>query len=134
MCGKRLSLLFLALLLVSAVCYSLSPEEKEALQGLDREILIQIIIEYDEGVNALEASIMEREKDLDETEKDLNEREAVIEEKEKLLITQGLLYQESYEMHRKTLIKNEIMKAIIMFETLLLVTETVMLARTIQWR
>ncbi len=106
-CGKILRyFLLVSLLLLSVYCYSLSPEEKEALKGLDKPLLILIILEYDQGMTDLENSMIEQEKEtekresrLDLREKALNEREQEQDEKDKLLVIQETLYQESLVLH-----------------------------------
>lgn len=114
-CGKILrSFLLVFLLLLSVYCYSLSPEEKEALKGLDKPLLILIILEYEQGMTDLENSMIEREKETEKRktasdlkENRLNERDREQNEREKLLVIQETLYQESLVLHEIKLKKTK---------------------------
>ncbi len=142
MCGRKLNLFLVVLFLVSVVyCYSLSPEEEALLPTLTQEQLIEIILEYDKGLTALEKIITEQESEyerkeqlLDWKENRLNGRDSEITEREALLTIQEIMYQESYEMHKKTIRQNTIMKPIIMAETLVIFIETIMIARSFKYK
>jgi hypothetical protein len=113
-CGKILRYFLLVFLLLSSVyCYSLSPEEIEALKTLDAPILIEIILRYDQGMTDLETSIIMREAETEKRESQLNlrenrlklrehgleGREEELNERDKLLVIQETLFQESLVLH-----------------------------------
>ena len=114
-CLKILKYSLLVLLLLSSVyCYSLSPEEVEALKGLDNQKLIYIILKYDQAMDDLEIIMIERksetekrEIELDLREKVLNVKEQEQKEKEMLLIQHEQMFLESLQMQRKLLTKTK---------------------------